>query len=335
MFTINSSMHDVFTTQELAPYRKFLMYSGAAQNTDPAFAQKKARTEQAPLSGLAHIGWSPEGIVSGLNCLLEAVADNRVQQYFIYDAAECAGNAEMEDVNFIRITPAHPKPDAPIVILCAGGGYTSVCTMVEALPTARHMLELGYETFLFTYRVRTNEAALKALDDLAAGIRYLNENSRSLGIDATRYAIGGFSAGANLISGWGVPEFGYHAYNLPKPLAMFPIYTFIDLKAAVKWDKNGVIQKAMFGSEYRSFINQFNIAEHIDADYPPCYIVCGKDDNTVPPNNSELMKELLDAAGVPAVLEEGAHAPHGFGDGTGTDVEGWPQRAVAFLEKLV
>ncbi len=33
------------------------------------------------------------------------------------------------------------------------------------------------------------------------------------------------------------------------------------------------------------------------------------------------------------MLEEGNHAPHGFGDGTGTDVEGWPMRAISFLEE--
>ena len=46
------------------------------------------------------------------------------------------------------------------------------------------------------------------------------------------------------------------------------------------------------------------------------------------------MKERLDAAGVPAILDEGVHAAHGFGDGTGTDVEGWPKRAIDFLESL-
>ena len=28
------------------------------------------------------------------------------------------------------------------------------------------------------------------------------------------------------------------------------------------------------------------------------------------------------------------NAPHGFGDGTGTDVEGWPDKAIDFLEAL-
>ena len=54
----------------------------------------------------------------------------------------------------------------------------------------------------------------------------------------------------------------------------------------------------------------------------------------VPPVNSEMMKARLDAAGVPAVLEEGEHAFHGFGDGLDTDVEGWPERALAFTESL-
>ena len=115
---------------------------------------------------------------------------------------------------------------------------------------------------------------------------------------------------------------------------MFPIYTFINLKQELQRDEKGGIIGFMFGTLDKDIVEKYNIAEHVDADYPPCYIVCGKDDDTVPCANSELLKELLDQAGVPAVLEEGEHAPHGFGDGTGYDVEGWPERAAAFLESL-
>ena len=55
---------------------------------------------------------------------------------------------------------------------------------------------------------------------------------------------------------------------------------------------------------------------------------------SVPPVNSEQLMHLLQKACVPAILEEGDHAPHAFGDGTGTDVEGWPDRAIDFLESL-
>ena len=75
------------------------------------------------------------------------------------------------------------------------------------------------------------------------------------------------------------------------------------------------------------------MAEHVDGDYPPCYIACGRDDATVGIRDSELLKTLLDQAGVPAILDAADHAAHGFGDGTGTALEGWPERALVFLEQ--
>ena len=63
-------------------------------------------------------------------------------------------------------------------------------------------------------------------------------------------------------------------------------------------------------------------------------MLSGKDDQVVGFHDSELLKKLLDQSGVPAVLDAADHAPHGFGDGTGTALEGWPERAIAFLEKL-
>jgi len=38
--------------------------------------------------------------------------------------------------------------------------------------------------------------------------------------------------------------------------------------------------------------------------------------------------------GVKVQLKLGEKGEHGFGDGRGTDVEGWPEAAIQFLEKL-
>lgn len=325
--TVETKMSDLMSLPELQAYRRYMLFTpqGAPAN-DPL--------RDARVQDLAAIGWSPEGIAAGMNCFLAALEAGRVEQYFIYDEAECAAEPDKKYVNLIRITPEKTDPDKPIVVLCAGGGYQTVCTMVEALPTARHMVEAGYTVFLLTYRVGKLPAAILALNDLAAAIRWLGEHASELGVDASRYAIGGYSAGANLVSNWGCANIGWKRYGAPKPLCMFPIYTFIDLKAESHRDEKAGIVMPMLGEDWPQRIDDYNVVDHIDQDYPPCYIVCGKDDAMVPCVNSELMKQRLDAAGVPAILEEGEHAAHGFGDGTGTDVEGWPGRALAFLESL-
>jgi len=326
-FTLNHSLLDVLTCDSLKQYSQYLLYQ------NPAMSEQAGPdgAEKMPLSAMREVGWSPEGILAGINFLVELTEKNRVKQYFIYNEGEKT-SPQMEYVNLIHLMPEKLAAEKPTILLCAGGGYFCVCTMVEALPTARHFVEQGYQVFVLTYRVAEPAVAPLALDDLGRAVRYLNENSETLHVDPNKVVIGGFSAGANLISNWGTTNAGYKAYGMPKPLALMPVYTFIDLKEEAKKDPEGGLIVPMYGPNYMDVIDKYNIAAHIDAEYPPCYLVCGRNDNTVPPRNSELFKELLDRAGVPAILEEGENAPHGFGDGTGTDVEGWPERAMQFLE---
>ena len=328
MITPKTTIAEVIAEQEWSKYQKYMIYGGKTKEEAPI-----NRMRSASLESLADIGWSPEGIAAGLNFFLGAIREERVQQYFVYE--DTTDDPLKADVNFIHISPKEKDREKPMIILCAGGGYQSVCTMVEAIPTARHLIELGYEVFLFTYRVNVFNAAQKALDDLAAGIEYLYKHKEEMGISSNDYAIGGFSAGANLISNWGSSRLGYGYYQLPKPLCMFPVYTYIDLKAiAEEKNKIGILVN-MFGASWKDRIDEFQVTEQINDKYPPCYIVCGKNDTTVACVNSEIMEKKLEEAGVIVVLEEGEEAQHGFGDGTGTDVEGWPKRAINFMENLL
>lgn len=326
--TLKSKIAEVFQMPELRGLKKFLIYSN-----EPMPEETEAMRELT-FDFFDSTGWSAEMIVNGLNFLLEELRANRLKQYFIYDRPECNDAFHKEDVNLIQLLPEHIDKKKPFILLAAGGSYSSVCTMVESLPTARHLTEAGYQVFLLTYRVGGKGAVLRAMDDLIAALRYIEQYKEELGIDPEKYVLGGFSAGANLISGFGVPDIGYRLHRLPKPAAMLVVYPLIDLKAEAARDEKGGLLIPMFGPDYKNLIAKYDIAQHVDHDYPPCYIVCGKDDNAVSPKNSELLKELLDQADVPAILEEAESARHSFGDGTGTDAEGWPQRAVHFLESL-
>ncbi len=327
-FQVNDLVADVFLNPVLEPVRNHFFF--APQDT-PA----PAGFENARISDLAQIGWSAQGVTDGLNCLYDSLADGRVSVHPIYDPEECRGDAQKKDVSLIYMAPKHRNPSLPHVILCAGGGYTVVCSVVEAFPTARHFLDAGYPVFLLSYRVARKPAVLLALEDLAQAVRWLSDHAGGFGIDPARYAIGGFSAGANLICNWGLPAMGYAAHSLPKPLCMFPIYAPADLGSVLDPESAAEMAALWMGDDWKETKETFNVTSRVDADYPPCYIVCGKDDATVPPENSERLAAALAAAGVPVKLEEGDHAAHGFGDGTGTDVEGWPERAMAFLESLL
>ena len=68
-------------------------------------------------------------------------------------------------------------------------------------------------------------------------------------------------------------------------------------------------------------------------DDPPTFAVVSSDDPIASPL---VMKRRIDAlkhAGINAEFHLYHHAGHGFGTGTGTDAEGWMEKAVHFWEQ--
>lgn len=330
-FSTKTTVLQVLSSPVFADYRKYLIYNGSEGKKVFDIATKLINL--SPIFALSIAGWSPKGIVAGLNFLSEKIQSAKTSIHFLYQK-DVLDDPQKKDVNLLQILPDRLDPSKETIVLAAGGGYNSVCTMVEALPTARHFSSLGHQVFLLTYRVKEEKAVERSISDLARAIEYLVQHQQELGINPNQMVIGGFSAGANLISNWGMYHIGYGAHGLPKPKALLPIYALVDLKSEDSLIKKADLLVTMFGKNYLSELDKYNVAEHIDEKYPPCYIVCGKNDKTVPCRNSELIKEKLDNIGIPAVLEVGENAPHGFGDGTGTDVEGWPMRAAAFFAQL-
>lgn len=325
--TLKSTVKEILELPEFEQIRHYLIYSPVVQ------LDRNDHFTGMSVKALAGIGWIPEEIISGIHYLLDQMEKSRFELHFVYD--NCADDPMEKDVNLMCLKPEKEDQSKPYIVLAAGGGYQGVCTMVEALPTARHFTEAGYTVFLLTYRVSAGNTLEKALDDLAEAFRYIESKKDHFQVVPDRYALGGFSAGGNLISCWGVPGLGWQKHGIAKPLVMFPIYALIDLEQEKHPEGRDSLLDVMFKTVTEEKIREYNVAEFIDSNYPPCYLVCGKDDMTVPPANSVLFKRRLDQAGVPAALEEGEHAQHGFGDGTNTDVEGWPERAIHFLEEVL
>ena len=68
--------------------------------------------------------------------------------------------------------------------------------------------------------------------------------------------------------------------------------------------------------------------------FPPCCLFLAAQDELVPPVHSMLLKAALDRAGIPCRMEIGPVGGHGFADGAGSCMDGWPERAAAWYEGL-
>lgn len=311
--------------ESLKEYRGLLLYNSEV-NGKPSESYSLEELQK----GIP--AWNPESALNGLKRLQELAADHQVM-YSVYDEEECQDDEQKKMVKIWHFPPEEDKK-APFLFVIAGGAYCSVCSAVEAFPTAVHFNKMGYHVLVLNYRIGRDKVMPKPLDDLAAAYKFVVSRKEEFGLATEEYGVCGFSAGSNLTNLWGTKERGYAHYNLPKPLVLFPIYTYISVSDENK-ERNREFWNIMCGKDAGpEEMEKYKVSKMLDQDYPPCYIVHCKDDSTVPYENSVYLYEQLKKYGVKVQLKLGEKGGHGFGDGRGTDVEGWPEAAIQFLEKL-
>ncbi len=80
------------------------------------------------------------------------------------------------------------------VVLLAGGAYMFRGNYTDSLPTAAHLRELGFQTFIVDYRLRPYTQQEGALD-VARAVRFIRANADVYGVNPDNIAVMGFSAG--------------------------------------------------------------------------------------------------------------------------------------------
>lgn len=80
------------------------------------------------------------------------------------------------------------------VVLLAGGAFQVRGNYTDALPTAAHLRELGFQTFIVDYRLHPYSQEEGALD-VARAVRFIRKNADIYNIDPDNIAVMGYSAG--------------------------------------------------------------------------------------------------------------------------------------------
>ena len=281
-----------------------------------------------------HKTWSAKDMAYGLNRVAEILESGEKFAYPVYDAASVAEDTEKGDVQIFHF-PAESKQ---YVILAAGGGYGSVCSLPESFPVAAKLNELGVTVFCLNYRVGAPKVFPKPMQDLAAACKYIEAHADDFQVNAEEYAVGGFSAGGHLAASWGTKSIGYEVYGCLKPKCMLLDYPLIDV-----WDTlqqmplpvRIMMVKGSFGNgNAEEICKDYESVRNMDADYPPSFLIQAENDSTVPISNSDNMKNQLAALGIAYEYERIKTGEHGFGLGTSTEAEGWGERALRFWKHL-
>ena len=285
------------------------------------FREKKSLS----VLGQEHPEWNSDDIVYGIRNL-QRVAEHS-EKYIYYPSKN-------EKVCLFHV-PAEKRISNNWFLLCAGGAYGSVCTMVESLPVAARLNELGYDCFCLNYTTASPGSFLtglmpEPLEDLADSFRYIE---KEFNLKAENCFLGGFSAGGHLAGCYGLAEIGARKYGLANPKGLLLVYPLISLNSFDDRKTRDFMTAGLFGIIHRNkTAGQYEIHEHIDILYPRTFYISCRDDNTIPENNPSLMKNSLDRNNIPNRFELHDKGGHGFGLGNTNPGSDYVDRAVSFLE---
>ncbi len=322
--TEQSTLREIRKIPEFQDFAPFIMFNNQAPGEDPVnptLDPEDFTLKSSPVTGA----------VEGLLKLREYVQAGIRVAYDIYSPEE---KAEEPDKNNTKLIYMPGKAGAPFVLVCAGGAYATVCSFLEAFPTAKRLNDMGYNAFVLSYRVHEVPLIPKPTEDVAAALKFIFAHADDFKVSPENYAVCGFSAGGHLTGSWGTKTLGYPRFGAKKPAALFVCYG-ASRGEKPKDGKLSPFTRTMIGDNPSpEAINAIDVTANIDSDYPPTFLWHCKDDPMVPYQAAVDMNTALEKAGVSHELMLVEKGGHGIGIGDNTLAAGWLQKAVAFWQSV-
>lgn len=241
------------------------------------------------------------------------------------------GSTPVTDKPFL-IVPAQIETgfkQKPAVIIVPGGGYDFVSYANEGCPVLEKLESEGFQGFIFGYR--TKEAYPAPFEDLAQAIRLVRENADAFGIDPENVSLVGFSAGAHLCASFAelYPEFVKpgESKDVLRPDALVLGYPVITMQGTTHLQT----MKNITGGD-ADLREKLSVEKNVTGDFPRTMIWTVLDDDAVSPDNSRMLHEALDRAGVENELYLYPSGGHGCGLAWETPAEGWSDEMTGFLK---
>ncbi|CAM3878696.1 alpha/beta hydrolase fold [Pseudomonas synxantha] len=210
--------------------------------------------------------------------------------------------------------PQRPVGHRPLIVYVHGGGWSSghsrVAGAFEDFPAvlARFAAQ-GYVVASLNYRLSAEAAFPSALEDVRTAVEWLQERHRDYGVDPSRMAIWGSSAGSQLAALAALDC--NHSANRTAPCAKVLISWFgiFDFSTLVKDLRFAAIIQASRrylhcpdGPCAAATLNAASPINHIGKSAPSVLLIHGMADQVVPSQQSEAMAQALQRQGVQATL---------------------------------
>jgi acetyl esterase/lipase len=217
------------------------------------------------------------------------------------------------------------EPPTPLIVWIHGGAFR-LGDKGGNVPI--EYLHEGYAVASINYRLSQHAIFPAQIEDCKAAVRWLRGHAAQYGLDPTRFAAWGPSAGGHLAAMLGVTghvqvfEVGEHldqSSRVQSVVDYFGPTDFLQMDAhrvpgGQVHDAPDSPESELVGGpiqEHPEAVAQANPVTHARSDAPPFLIVHGDTDPLVPHHQSELLVAALQAAQVPVTFYTVVGAGHG------------------------
>ncbi len=217
----------------------------------------------------------------------------------------------------------------PLVIWIHGGGWRKGNKL--NIPRQLSLIEQGFAVASINYRLSHHATFPAQIHDCKAAIRYLRKHAADYGLDPTRFGVWGSSAGGHLVALVGTSgDVRRLEGNLGATDASSRVQAVCDFFGPTDFTKLAnrppnpnikstdplmqPIPRLLGGTvqDKPKLAKQASPVTYVSSDDPPFLIMQGNADPLVPWQQSQLLHQLLERAGVDSTLVIVDGAGHGF-----------------------
>ena len=196
------------------------------------------------------------------------------------------------------------KATGHAMLVCPGGGYSSVCIEWEGYKVAQWLASQGVTCGVLKYRLPNGHKEIP-LEDTTEALRTMRRRSKELGFDPTKLGMMGSSAGGHLTAY--TSNFAPFADRPAFAVLFYPVIT----------GEEGLCHKGSFdhllGADATAYErSEYSLETRVTKNTPPTLILTSDNDTLVPTISSTRYYNALRKHGVQASLHIYPGGYHGF-----------------------
>ncbi len=223
------------------------------------------------------------------------------------------------------------------MVICPGGGYAGLVTGAEGHGIARWLGQHGIAGVVLEYRLPRHRPFVPLMDAQRA-IRTTRFHARDWHLRPDRIGIIGFSAGGHLAS-TALTHFDTGTPQATDPIERVSsrpdfgvlIYPVITLgEKTHHGTRNNLLGSNPKPDLVKLFSNDLQVTDRT----PPTFLAHALDDTLVPPDNSRMFFEALQAHQVPGKFLELPHGGHGLNGYSGPMWTAWQTGCLDWLKSI-